>query len=136
MKVKINIISLANGEEHAYRTHGELDFTDGGFIASYRLDGDDCVLEAEGNKIVQRRSGRFTFVMQFIGGQNTECVLSEGGSKFIFPVYTEVSGVSVTEDGCTVSLLYYQGEEREQTTVLFVAERWRERDGKRAPRAR
>lgn len=136
MKVKINIVSLVCGEEHTYRTHGEFELTQGGFAVRYRFDGDDCVLEAEGEKIVQRRSGGLTFVMQFVPGSSTECVLSEGGNKFVFPVYTEVSGVSVTDEGCTVSLQYLQGEERERTSVLFIAERWRERDGRRTPHAR
>ncbi len=136
MKVKISIHSLAGGEEHNFRTFGELEFLNGGFIVNYRLDGDDCVLEYADMRAVQRRSGRLTFIMQFCEGEETECVLSEGGSKFVFPVFTSVMGVSMTEEGCTLTLKYLQGEEREDTELVFSAEHFRARDEKRSPRSR
>ena len=136
MKVKINIHTAADCGEQNFRTHGELEFSEFGFSVSYRLDGDDCILEFDGVRAVQRRSGRLTFIMEFGEGEETECVLSEGGAKFVFPVFTETLGASISEEGCTLSLDYLQGEERERTELVFIAERWRERDERRVPRRR
>ena len=136
MKVKINIHAAADCGERNFRIHGELEFSKFGFSVSYSLDGDDCILEFNGVRAVQRRSGRLTFIMEFAEGEETECVLSEGGAKFVFPVFTETLGASISEEGCTLSLDYLQGEERERTELLFIAERWRERDERRVPRRR
>ena len=54
----------------------------------------------------------------------------------MFPVFTETLGASISEEGCTLSLDYLQGEERERTQLVFIAERWRERDERRVPRRR
>ena len=128
MKVKIKIKSNIGGGESVFRTHGTLTFTPGGFSAEYRLDGDNCLIEYDGLNAVQRRSGHLTFIMQFSRGERTECVLLEGGTKFSFPIFTQSLSASVSEEGCTLRLVYLQGEERERTEVLFSAEHWRERE--------
>ena len=72
MKVKINIHTAADCGEQNFRTCGELEFSEFGFSVSYRLDGDDCILEFNGVRAVQRRSGRLTFIMEFAEGEETE----------------------------------------------------------------
>ncbi len=136
MKVKINIFSNIGGEQRTFRTHGELSASKGGFRVSYRLDGDDCLMEYDGARAVQRRSGNMTYVISFCEGERTECVLSEGGRSFSFPVLTKTLGASFSREGCSLSLAYVQGDEGEVAEMLFVAERWRERDEKRLPRTR
>lgn len=136
MKVNINIYSCAGGENSRFCTEGELMRTPEGFIVNYSLDGDGCSLECRGFTVTQRRSGKLTLLMKFEEGENSECILSEGGAKFIIPVFTRTVAAVCGEEGCRVTLLYEQGEERERTELVFVAERRRERDAKRKPAPR
>lgn len=136
MKVNINIYSCTGGENSRFCTEGELVLTPEGFEVNYLLDGDECSLECRGFTVTQRRSGRLTFLMKFEEGASSECILSEGGAKFIIPVFTRTIAAVCGEDGCRVTLLYEQGEEREQTELVFIAERRRERDAKRKPTPR
>lgn len=120
MKVKVDISSVAGGQQFHSVSVGELSIGEDDFSVRYFIEGDECLLEVRGGTVTQRRSGSLTFVMQFKEGASTECVLSEGGQKFAFPVFTQVLGVSLTDEGCTVSLRYLQGG-AEQTELVFTA---------------
>lgn len=134
MKVKVAVFSRAGTQSLHTLSLGELTVADGGFTVQYRTDGDDCRLEYSDGELIQRRSGRLTFVMNFREGDKTECVLSESGRKFVFPVFTAALGATLRPDGCTVTISYVQGEEAEPTELIFTAEKIKERDGKRTPR--
>lgn len=136
MHVKINIFSRTGGEEQKFSSRGVLKAEGEAFSVFYGLDGDDCVLEYSGGVVTQRRSGHLTFVMQFAEGQKTECILSEKGHKFVFPVFTTLLGASLGEGGCSVTISYVQGDEVEPTELVFTAERERIQNERRAPRAR
>ncbi len=136
MRVKIDIFSVNGGDSSSCRGRGELLTQADGFSVAYNLEGDDCLIEYRGGKIVQTRRGRLNFTITFAEGLATECVLSEGGQELSFPVSTKSLSAVLSQDGCVITLSYYRGEEREYTEVIFTAERDRLPDSKRQPRRR
>lgn len=120
MRVKISISTFRQGERSEIPSVGELRIREEGFAVRYFLEGDECLLEFSRGTLTQRRSGSITFSMSFTEGEQTSCVLEECGRKFEVPVFTNVLGVSLTDEGCTVSLVYRFAEE-EQTELVFTA---------------
>lgn len=121
MKVRINILSVNNGERFCFRETGELTAEADGFSVSYKLDGDSCHIEYKGGEVVQTRSGRINFKMTFSENRETECVLFEQGRRFAFPVATKSISVALSDGGCVMELEYFQGAEREYSRVMFSA---------------
>lgn len=137
MNVVVSIFSRTGEDTFKICSRGEIFFENGGFSVHYSTDGDDCLLEFSEGIVTQRRSGNLNFTMQFAEGRQTECMLTEGGSGFSFPIFTHVLGVSFSEDsGCTVTLRYSNGAENELTELVFTAERERVPNERRTPRAR
>ena len=137
MKVNVTICSHTAEEKFESSSSGEISFENGGFCVRYFTDGDECTLEYSGGAITQRRSGKLNFTMQFALNRQTECILAESGSSFSFPVFTHACGVSFSQhSGCKVTLEYDNGGSEERTQLIFIAERGRVANGRRAPRLR
>ncbi len=120
MKVRINISVVRGGCTSSVPSLGELHIGEDDFSVDYYLSGDECTLHVRGGTVRQRHRGGTDIDMLFKEGEQTECLLRESGKVLTLPVFTRSLGVSLTDEGCTVSLSYvFGGEEAE---LVFVAD--------------
>lgn len=108
-----------------YISEGELTFCGGGFELKYFLDGDNCLLNYDGETLRQVRRGSVALKLIFKSGQETVCTLGEGNLSGEFTIFTNKLSVEITDGGIDLRITYDCGGESNR--LFLTAEKIQEK---------
>lgn len=111
MKCLVKVFG-GNDRGGEYKSYGEIEFTESGFLLLYELNGDKCSLSYDGKKVKQKRQGAFSAEMLFAEGKETVCKFHDGGYEGVLPVYTDKIALKKSGFNIKLSLDYLCGGER------------------------
>ena len=125
-RIKIN--SVIDGVKNNLFFEGKVINAPSGMKFCYSLDGDECELSMDGDKIVQQRRGQQNIKMTFRKGEETECYLESGGFSGSFSVFTNDLQCTMRDIDCEfginktfiLTIVYTLGEQK--TKLNFSAE--------------
>jgi len=120
--VKCEVFINAEGKPQI-KTVGNLVTDDNGFKLFYRLDGDECVLQSNGEGLEQRRRGNANIVIIFSENTQTECVIGESGLSGSVPVYTKKIVREINGAGLKIKLYYCMGGEEFRLEITALREK-------------
>lgn len=114
------IVSSGSGRGGAFSSQGKLQIEENGFCLNYKIEGDSCSLSYDGKTLMQKRSGNVCIEMSFVKGEQTECLIGEGGLSGSMPVFTNSLSVVSGKGGVKVKINYDCGGERVDLILTAV----------------
>ena len=122
-KCRVTINSQSESFNDEKQTEGRFTSDGEGVRLSYKLDGDDCVLTADGKTITQTRTGANNIRLTFRKGERTQCILTSGGMSGSFEIFTDEIKFTEDKNGFKLFLKYLSGGDREKIKLTLTAEK-------------